>query len=434
LSKVRATNDGRELWDETTQTLAPAVNRERAMAGLKAEWARAWEENPYYRARYQAAGLDAATMPALDDIPRTTKDDLRVDVAASPPFGTHRSVTLANGRRVGASTGTSGKPWLVLWTERDMEATIDVRLAYLWRAGLRDGGRFAHSWPTGLYSTGVLAGRDFLRAGILEIPCGLPLTDADADYHLTLWQMLRPTAYMLTSSQLAIYSAAAERAGVDLADVMNGASVLFSEASCQFEGPRKEIEERYGVRLHNISGASEIPAYSLSDCRHHTGLHVPTGHHLVQVCDPETGREVPVGERGTLVVSSYGLDAFYLRYDLEDIVVATDEPCPCGETGQRYTYLGRVADRAEVDCRTILPLDVQLALFPLGAPEFRLTPGTDTSLHVSVEASGSSQADTFREALQAEFGVPVTLTAVPEGTFERATFKPRRVATSGGTE
>lgn len=428
MSEKHSKDQDRELWDVEAQTVDPQVNRERAMAGLMQEWVRAFEENPYYRARYEAAGLTAAEMPPLDEIPRTTKDDLRADVAANAPFGTHRSVSLESARRIGASTGTTGKPWLVLWTDKDMEAAIDVRLAYLWRAGLREGGRFSHSWPTGMYATGVLAGRDFLRAGVMEIPVGLPLTDADAEYHLTLWQMLRPTAYMLTSSQLAIYQAAADRVDVDLPALMEGASFLYSEASCQFEGPRKQIEEAYGVRLHNISGASEIPAYSLMDCRYHTGLHVPMGHHLVQVCDPETGKEVPAGERGTIVVSSYGLDAFYLRYDLEDIVVATDEPCPCGETGQRYTYLGRVADRAEVDGRTVLPIDVQLALFPLGAPEFRLKPGKSAALEVSVESASASHATSCREALEATFGVPVNLSVVAEGSFERATFKPRRAA------
>lgn len=428
MSDKHARREERELWDEDAQQRDPQLNREQAMAGLRKEWERAFATNPYYRARYEAAGLSSAEMPALDEIPRTTKDDLRADVAANPPFGTHRSVNLESARRIGASTGTSGKPWLVLWTDNDMEAAIDVRLAYLWRAGVREGGRFSHSWPTGMYATGVLAGRDFLRAGVMEVPVGLPLTDADAEYHLTLWKMLRPTAFMLTSSQLAIYQAAADRSGVDLPALMAGTSLLYSEASCQFEGPRKQIEETYGVRLHNISGASEIPAYSLMDCRHHTGLHVPMGHHWVQVCDPDTGKEVPTGERGTIVVSSYGLDAFYLRYDLEDIVVATDEPCPCGETGQRYTYLGRVSDRAEIDGRMVLPIDVQLALFPLGAPEFRLTPGKSAALSVSVESHDSTHAASCREALEAEFGVPVDFTAVEKDSFERATFKPRRVA------
>lgn len=416
----------RELFDPSRQTIEPAENRRRALAGLATEWERAWD-NPYYSKRFREAGLAPGPMPDLDEIPRTTKDDLRADVQARPPFGTHRSVTLANARRVGTSTGTTGKPWLQLWTERDMASAIDVRMQYLWRAGMRPDGRFAHSWPTGLYSTGVLAGRDFLRAEIMEIPCGLPNTAQDIATHLDLWELLSPTGFMLTGSQIGIYDEAARAAGKDLRTLFNGASVLIVEALYQFEGPRKQFEEQYGVRLHNITGASEVPAYSINDCRFHTGMHVPIGNHLIQVVDPETGREVADGERGNLVINAYGLDAFYMRYDLEDIVVAETGPCPCGDTGQRYTFIGRGADRCEVQGKKILPLDIQLALFEHGSPEFRLKPGKLDKVQLMVECEGSA-ANGLAADLASRLDVPVEIEAVETGSLPRSSFKPRRTA------
>src|SRR5690606_22652636 len=133
--------------------------------------------------------------------------------------------------------------------------------------------------------------------------------------------------YMLTGSQLQTYDRVARGLGIDLAEVMNGATLLLSEASCQFSGPRRRVEEAYGVRLHNLSGASELPGFTSTDCRFHTGLHVSANRHIVQVVDAETGQEVPDGERGHLVVSAFGLDAFALRYDLEDIVSKSTDPC-----------------------------------------------------------------------------------------------------------
>jgi phenylacetate-CoA ligase len=418
----------RELFDRDAQTLSAAENRSRALAGIQREWDRAWEENAFYQHRYKAAGLDAGSVPDLDDIPRTTKNDLRADVEAHPPFGTHRTVTLESARRVGTSTGTTGKPWLVLWTPRDMAAAIEVRLQYLWRVGMRPGGRFAHSWPTGLYSTGILAGRDFLLADIMEIPCGLPATPEDVAFHLELWQLLKPTGYMLSGSQLQIYEAAAAAAGIDLRSVMEGASLLFVDAACQFPGPRARIEEAYGVHLHNISGASEVPAFSVSDCKYHTGLHVPMGHHLIQIVDPVTGRELPDGERGSLVINSYDLDAFYLRYDLEDIVVASTVECPCGETGQRYSFVGRGADGAVVEGKWIFPIDVQVGLFELGGPEFQLRPGEGSALELKVEADGAGEAARFEGALAESIGVPVRVEAVAVNSLPRSTFKPRRIS------
>jgi len=417
----------RELWDPVRQTVDRAIQRQKTEEGLRREWQRPWEDPlPYYRQKFEAAGLGPAEMPDLSDIPRTTKNELRQDVLAHPPFGSHRSIRLEHAARVGTSTGTTGKPWLILFTAHDLDEMIPNRLSWLWRNEIRHGSRLSHSWPMGLYPTGALGGRDFLQLGVLEIPVGLPVDDATSDQHLELWEILEPTAFMLTGSQIQIYEAAAQRVGKDLRDYLDGAPVMLSEAVCQFDGPRQRLEERYGIRIHNLSGASEIPAFSNSTCRFNTGIHLTPGHHLIQVCDPATGKPVEPGERGTLVVSSFGLDAFFLRYDLEDIVVEADGPCPCGETGQRYTYLGRVADRALVAGRTVLPLDVQLVLDEIDQPEFQLIPGESDELHVRVEVE-PARTPVVADALAAAFGVPVEIESVEPGSLPRAAFKPRRV-------
>jgi phenylacetate-CoA ligase len=418
--------DDRELYDPAVQATDPDSLRRDALAGIAADWSRPWTDPlPFYRDKLTAAGFDPGKMPDLDDIPRTTKPELRADVEAYPPLGTHRSISVAQAIRVGSSTGTTGKPWLILYSPRDLEEWLPVRLRYWWRNGLRPGGRLSHSWPMGLYSTGVLGGRDFLQLRVMEISCGPPATPADVQQHLDVWQALRPTAFMVTGSQLLTYAEAAAERGFDLADLTAGTSLILSEAACQFSGPRQRVEERYGAEVRNISGASEVTGFSLSDCRFHTGLHVPIGHHYVQVCDPVTGREVASGKRGTLVVSSFGLDSYFLRYDLQDIVMTSTEPCPCGETGQRYTYLGRLADVAEVDGRELLPIDVQLALDDFGAPEFRMRAGGQKALSLRVETD--DPAAKLAGELAQVLGVPVQIDAVAPGTLPRATFKARRV-------
>jgi phenylacetate-CoA ligase len=266
-------NDDRELFDPAAQTTEPDKLRRDALAGIAADWGRPWTDPlPFYRDKFAAAGFDAGQLPDLDDIPRTTKPELRADVEANPPLGSHRSVSVAQAIRVGSSTGTTGKPWLILYSTRDLEAWIPVRLRYWWRNGLRPGGRLSHSWPMGLYSTGVLGGRDLLQLRVMEIACGPPATPADVQQHLDVWQALRPTAFMVTGSQLLTYADAAAERGFDLAELTGGASLILSEAACQFPGPRRRVEERYGAQLRNISGASEVTGFSLSDCRFHTGL------------------------------------------------------------------------------------------------------------------------------------------------------------------
>jgi phenylacetate-CoA ligase len=420
------TNPDRELWDASVQSLASAEVAARARAGLAQEWQRVWSSDVhFYQEYYRAAGLDANSTPSLSEIPTITKDHLRKNEADHPPFGNHRSVHLQDALRLGMSTGTTGKPWFVFFSKHDLDEMVKIRIPYLWRVGLRPGGRFAHSWPSGLYPSAVLGGRDYAALEILEVPMGPPFSDDVAAEHVRLWQLLHPTGYMLTGSQLQTYDRVARGMGIDLAEVMDGASLLLSEASCQFEGPRARIEQGFGVRLHNLSGASELPGFTSTDCKYHTGLHVSANHHVVQVVDPETGLEVADGERGRLVVSAFGLDAFALRYDLEDIVSKATEPCPCGETGPRYTFWGRGADAAVIEGRRILPMDVQLALDELGSPEFKMVSGAADVLTISVESEKS--AGDVAALLSENLGVRSDVTVVEVGSMPRATFKPRRI-------
>jgi phenylacetate-CoA ligase len=425
------TDDDRALWDPEAQTVPPEVARQQAAAGIERCWRRVWElPVPYYRNTYEAAGFDADHVPALDDIPRTTKTDLRSDEAEHPPWGTHRAVSLSGAVRIGASGGTTGRPTMYFYGRNDLDVHVAVVTRNMWRHGLRQGMRFTHSWPQGLYPSALGGGRSYLEIGVLEIAVGLPFSPDAAAEHLRLWSILRPDGFMMTGSQLQLYLETAERVGIDFPALLDGGIVAFLEASCQFEGPRRRVESLYGVRLRNIGGASDIPGFAVTDCAHHRGMHVAGDHFVIQVCDPVTGREVPAGERGSLVVTAFDLDAVAIRYDVEDIVVQRTGPCPCGETGPRYTLLGRRADAVELDGRTLLPLDVQLALDDLGSPEFSVVgTGRSDALRLEVESVGAVGADKrLARELAERLAVPIEVEVVEEGTLPRAKFKPRRVS------
>jgi hypothetical protein len=213
-------------------------------------------------------------------------------------------VRLDQAVRIGASGGTTGRPTMYFYGPADLEAHVQVVTRNIWRHGLRSGMRFTHSWPQGLYPSALGGGRSYLDIGVLEIAVGLPFSPEAAAEHLRLWEVLRPNGFMMTGSQLQLYLETAERAGIDLPALLDGGIVAFLEASCQFDAPRRRVEEAYGVRLRNIGGASDIPGFAVTDCLHHTGMHVAGDHFVIEVCDPVTGRELPKGERGTLVVTA----------------------------------------------------------------------------------------------------------------------------------
>ena len=401
---------GRALWNPQAQTASEETLAKLRADGIAAEWARIWDHPiPFYRDRYTAAGFGPGEVPALDDLPVTTKADLRADEAAHPPLGRHRAIGLDEAVRVGRSTGTTGgRPVYVLMGRRDLQTAIELQSRAVWACGVRPGDRFAHSWPFGLYVSSGTSAFWYAKTGALELPLGPPDSPETAAEHVRIWDEFRPRGLMVTGTQLDTYVEAAERIGLDLAEILSGATVVLFDLVYQFEGPRRRVEERFGIRLRNMSGASDIPGFGCADCDAHTGVHAPGDHAFVQVCDPETGRSLPPGQRGHLVVSTFGMDAFFLRYDLEDVAVLEDGPCPCGQTGQRFRVLGRSADQVTVDGRAVLPVDVQLALDPHGAPEFRLlgAGGPETGrLAVRLECDGDPGR--YAEILAADLGVPV---------------------------
>ena len=416
----------RELWDEAAQSRDPAVLEAEASRGLQDEWERIWSRPiAFYRDKMEAAGLSASEVPPLDEIPMTTKAEMRADEDDHPPWGRFRGVSTADCVRVGTTSGTTGRTFYILFGPRDVDAAFQATVQQMWRSGLRSGDFFSRSLPVGMYASKMAGDRPAAALGVTELAVGPPAGPGDAARHIEMWELFKPALFQMTSSQLDIYIEASEQAGGKLQELFAGQGLLFMDAVAQFPEPRRRIEEQLGINLYNISGVSEIPGFYVSDCRYHTGQHIAPGHYRIQICDPETGRELPKGERGLLVVSAYGLDSFFLRYNLEDFAVEQSGPCPCGQTGQRYTLLGRAADVATVGGKRVLPIDVQLALEQAGAPEFRMTPESTDALDVSVETTLGK--DQLTALLQDALDVAVRAEVLAPGTLPRSTWKQRRI-------
>ena len=431
--RPRALDESRTFWNPTAQTLGSGSIRRLTAEGLATEWTRPWEvPMPFYRDRFEKAGLSRDEVPDLDDIPRTTKNDLRADEAETPPFGTHRPFAIDQAVRLGRSTGTTGgRPVFIMMGPRDLENAIELQSRTIWSFPLRPGQRFTHAWPGGLYVSSTTTGFYYVHTGVLELPMGPPLTPEVAQEHVQLWSYLEPDGFLLSLSQWEIYQKAAAACGVDFQSIVGGKTVALFDLSFQFDGPRRRVEDEFGITIRNMSGAAEVPGFGSPDCAYRGGLHAPSDMMIVQAVDPATGRSVPDGERGHMVITTFGFDAFFMRYDVEDIVTVTHEPCPCGHTGTRFHVLGRAADAAHVAGRTILPVDIQVALDPHGAPEFQLVlhgDGERAALQLRLEAGSDRDAAALGEVLSGELGVPVEIERLEVGALPRSTFKPRRIA------
>ena len=365
------------------------------------------------------AGIGVDDIKGVDDlsqVPRTTKDDLRASEAAHPPLGTYRGAPIEDCVRLSTSTGTTGRPTIALFTPHDLEVEYDAAGRMFARQGYAPGEIITHAHPAGLNGGAALLGGAIEAYGALIIAVGPPATDADAERAVRLWQEIRPHRYEMFGPALHRFWDAAERLGVD--PVALG------------------MPEPADLPPHRTASAGlECFAFLGSACEHARGAHVCEDEAIVEAVDPQSGRTVRDGERGSLVVTTLTKHNAMLRYDLEDLVRIERGDCPCGETHARVFWDGRLKDVVHAGDRDLLPMDIQLILTPIvevsrPALEFQMVRSSDSStLRVRVEAAapGPSVAEDVRSALQDGLGVPVELDLLEAGALPRPAYKPARV-------
>ena len=341
-----------------------------------------------------------------------------------PPFGDYRGAPVEAAVRLGASTGTSGKPTLILWTRKDLEVDYQASMRGRWRWGLRPGMSLANAHPFGQNAGGWHFSHGIEALGVTNVPSGPPVGETHVRNVLEVWRRLRPDMYRLFGNVATSYAEAARAAGLDPARDLN--------LTIAGDHPREQY-------LMASSGLEALPLLG-SACDERDGAHLAEDLAIVEVLDRRTGRPCGHGERGNLVVTVLEKDNFLLRYDLEDVVRWNTKPCPCGETHRRLFYEGRVRDIVAVDGREILPIDVALVLYefpevstPSAEYQIVRTKQATETLHVRLEydpaqindVAGITRrlAERFRERL----GVSADLELVARGDLPRFAYKAARV-------
>jgi phenylacetate-CoA ligase len=403
--------EDRRWWDELAQTLPRPDLRLLQEERLREAVRRAFEGAPFWRRRFETAGIGTDDIKALDDLsrlPPVRKNDLRASETEQPPLGDYRCVGLAGSIRLATSSGTTGRATFVTWTAADLRLDYELAARAHWRAGLRPGQVVVTAHPGYLNGGAAMTTGAYEHMGILPISVGPPESAEHAERVLRRLEGLPVDHWRLFPAALVRFREAAERIG---------SPVRLPEP--ERAGPAAQSDK--------LSAGQECVSYLGSACGPGRGAHIAEDYAIVEVLDPATGEAVPAGQRGSLVVTSLGRDNPMLRYDLEDVVRVEDEPCGCGETSRRGFYEGRVKDLVPVAGQEILPIDVWWELAP--DAEFVLVrrPGADR-LSVRVEHTGPvSGPDGLAGRLERRCGVPVDVEFLAPGTLARAGYKAVRV-------
>jgi phenylacetate-CoA ligase len=433
-----------EHWIPELECADLAARDEVVFSKLSRQVRYAWERSPFYRRKWQEAGVSPDTLKSLDDLARfpvVQKADLRAAQAAHPPFGDYLCIEPAEVARIHGTSGTTGRPTVFGIGRADWERVGEAHARILWGAGIRPHDRILICSFFSLYlgSWGALEGGERLGATVFPFGAGV----AGQTLMAVQWARdLRPSAFYGTPSYALHFAETARKDGIDPRGL--GFRVLFfsGEPGAGIPATRRQIEETFGGACVDMGSMAEMtPWMTNGECRHRTGMHLWQDIVYTQVCDPATWEPVPAGAEGTPVYTHLERTSQpMIRLVSGDRARWTDEPCPCGRTYPRLPHglYGRLDDMLVVRGENIYPSAIEDTLRAIEGfgGEFRVIVSRREAMdELLVQAEyARSHADrrealqkTMRERLRARLGVHPRVELMPEGTLPRTEFKARRV-------
>ncbi|UQW99804.1 phenylacetate--CoA ligase PaaK [Streptomyces sp. RerS4] len=394
---------------------------------------RVYEHVPFYRRAFEKAGVhpdDCRSLADLSLFPFTTKADLREEY----PFGMF-AVPRSEVRRVHASSGTTGRPTVVGYTERDLSTWADVVARSIRAAGGRPGQMVHVAYGYGLFTGGLGAHYGAERLGCTVVPASGGMTDRQ----VALIQDFRPEVIMVTPSYMLTLLDEMERQGIDPRATSLRTGIFGAEPWT--EEMRREIEERLGMDAVDIYGLSEVmgPGVAQEFASHKDGLHIWEDHFYPEVIDPLTGAVLPDGEPGELVFTSLTKEAMpVVRYRTRDLTRLL--PGTARAAFRRMEKVtGRTDDMIILRGVNLYPTQIEEILLrtPGLAPHFQLRltrEGRMDALTVRVEARREADAERRRtaaaelvRAVKESVGVSVAVEVVDPETLERSLGKIKRI-------
>ncbi len=415
-------------WNKPRETIGRDELERLQLERLQALVSRLARDVPFYRESLE--NIDPPrSLEDLASLPFTTKQTLRDHY----PFGL-LAVPRERIIRVHASSGTTGKPTVVAYTEDDMALWDEVMARLLTAGGVTSSDLVHNAYGYGLFTGGLGFGLGAETVGASTVPA----SGGHTARHLMLIEDFGATVLCSTLSYALVLAEAFEEARIDLARVK--LRVGFFGAEPWTEAMREEIEARLGIEAFDSYGLSEIIGPGVSgECSEHRGLHIAEDHFLAEVVNPESGEPLSRDAEGELVLTTLTKQGLpLLRYRTRDRVRLNHEPCACGRTSVRMSkVLGRTDDTLIVRGVNVFPTQIEQALLSVDglAPQYViLVDRRLDDLEIRVEALEAASDDVAAEIqkraqkkVEQTLGIRVKLRVVPPKELERSQGKAVRV-------
>ena len=405
---------------------------------LQATIERVYATVPFYRDKFREFKVSPENIKTLDDLrrlPFLTKQDLRDNY----PYGLF-AVPMDQVVRIHASSGTTGKPTVVGYTQRDINTWAELIARALSSGGASRGDIIHNAYGYGLFTggLGIHYGAERLGASVI------PVSGGNTQRQITIMKDFKPTILTATPSYTLHLAEVAKDMGVDFRTLDFKSGIFGAEPWSS--GMRDQLEEDLGLKAVDIYGLSEVmgPGVAVECVEARNGLHIFEDHFIPEIINPDTGEVLPYGETGELVFTSITKEAFpVIRYRTRDITRFIQEPCICGRTHVRMEKVsGRTDDMLIIRGVNVFPSQIESVLMEIDEvePHYQLEvdrKGALDTLSVKVEVNEKIFSDEVKNLKSLEkrisyrvketFGVSVRVQLVEPKSIQRSEGKAVRV-------
>ena len=392
---------------------------------------------PFYHERLQEAGVTGDKIKTLSDIqyiPFTTQDDIRDNY----PFGM-MACPMKNIVRIPASSGTTGKPTVGVYTKKDIDTWAELIARIGAASGVTDEDIIQISFGYGLF-TGALG----LHYGLEKLGATvIPASSGNTQKQLMMFRDFGVTGLVATPSY-ALYLGEMVKESPYPASAYKLRIGLLGSEGCT-EEMRTQIEKNLHMFVTDNYGMTELGGPGVSgECELRCGLHFAEDHFLPEIIDQDTLERKGPGEVGELVVTTLSREGMpVLRYRTKDITRINYEPCACGRTHARMDkVMGRTDDMMIIKGVNVFPSQIESVLVGMEhvGPHYQLIVRKKNfldTLEVKVELSNGELLQSYGELealqhkihdrLKSVLGLETKVTLAEPKSLERFQGKAKRI-------
>jgi phenylacetate-CoA ligase len=426
------------FWNEEFETLPREAIASLQLKRLQQTLQRVYATVPFYRDSFKKASITPDDIKSLDDlrrIPFTLKSDMRDNY----PYGLF-AAPLDEIVRIHASSGTTGKPTVVGYTQRDIDNWSELMARCFVAAGASKGDVVHNAYGYGLFTGGLGAhyGAEKIGASVI------PMSGGNTKKQIMIMQDFGSTVLTCTPSYCLFLAEAAAEEGIDIRNLKLRVGIHGAEPWS--EQMRAEIEEKLGIKAMDIYGLSEIlgPGVAIECIEAQHGLHIWEDHFIPEIINPDTGEVVPHGEQGELVITTITKEGIpMIRYRTRDITRFIPEPCICGRAHIRLERMsGRSDDMLIIRGVNVFPSQIESLLMQIEGvePHYQLVVDREENLdtlEIQVEVNEKIFSDEIkvlqklsqhiRAQLKEMLGITCTVRLVEPKSIKRSEGKAQRV-------